>query len=268
LDETAATAISTDLHPVIYLQRLLLWDRMTGGRSGRVIEKIRSIDWYWLVMGMVVVAALSLLVYRARGNWTGGVVTVSVATTGFATMALSIIWLFAFQNLYGHVYQRIGWIIAIFMGGLVVGCAAAASRSRKVTSGLPSYLWKRLVFVDVLLAVLALMGPVALPVLSAMQSTPTSFILVEWAVWSMVAATGALGGAAFALAGGLELGRTGRAGRAAAGIVGADHAGACLGALLTGILMVPVYGTATAAFILGGMKIASASLLLGSGVKR
>ena len=72
---------------------------------------------------------------------------------------------------------------------------------------------------------------------------------------------GTVVGAAFALAGGLELGRTGRAGRAAAGIVGADHAGACLGALLTGILMVPVYGTVTTALILGGMKLASAVLV-------
>jgi spermidine synthase len=264
LNEIAPAAISTDLHPTIYLQRLLLWDRMTGGRSGQLIERIRSFDWHRLVIGMVVVAALSLLVYRIRGNWTGGVVTVSVATTGFATMALAIIWLFAFQNLYGYVYQRIGWIIAIFMGGLVVGCAVTASRSKKVTSGLPPYLWKRLVLVDVLLAVLAFTAPVVLPVLSTMQATPTSFVFVEMAVWIMVAATGALGGAAFALAGGLELGRTGRAGRAAAGIVGADHAGACLGALLTGILMVPVYGTATTALILGGMKLVSA-ILLGSG---
>jgi spermidine synthase len=241
---------------------------MTGGRSAPIIELVRSIGWHRLVLGLVVVAALSLLAYRARGNWTGGVVTVSVATTGFATMALSIIWLFAFQNLYGYVYQRIGWIIAIFMGGLVVGCAAAASRSKKVTSGLPYYLWTRLIIIDVLLAVLSLMVPIVLPVLGTMQATPTSFLLVEWAVWIMVAATGALGGAAFALAGGLELGRTGRAGRAAAGIVGADHAGACLGALLTGVLMVPVYGTATTALILGGMKLASAGLLVSATNKR
>ena len=44
-------------------------------------------------------------------------------------------------------------------------------------------------------------------------------------------------------------------------MVGADHAGACLGALLTGIWFVPVLGTGAAALLLVGMKVCSAGLL-------
>jgi len=40
----------------------------------------------------------------------------------------------------------------------------------------------------------------------------------------------------------------------------ARHAGACLGTLLCGILLVPVFGTATAALLLAGMKLVSAGL--------
>ena len=99
----------------------------------------------------------------------------------------------------------------------------------------------------VLLAVPALAIPFLLPALGRLQSTPLTFTLVEWCVSIMVALTGVLGGAAFALAAGLQLQITGRAGPAAGTIVGADHAGACLGALLSGILPVPVFGTAAAA---------------------
>jgi spermidine synthase len=258
--------ISTDLHPVVYLQRLELWDRMTSGGSGRLIERLRSIDWPALVLFLAIAMALTLIVpsirRRSSGGWTSGAVVLSIATTGFSTMALSIIWLFAFQNLYGYVYQRIGWIIAIFMAGLTLGCWLAAWRSSQVTSNLPSYLWKRLVIVDLLLAVLALSVPITLPALGAIETGPLAFLLVEWAVWILVALTGTLGGAAFALAGGLQLGTSGRAGEAAGSIVGADHAGACLGALLTGLLLVPVYGTAAAAVILAGMKLVSVGLLL------
>ncbi|MGB2987319.1 MAG: hypothetical protein WBE26_15750, partial [Phycisphaerae bacterium] len=77
----------------------------------------------------------------------------------------------------------------------------------------------------------------------------------------MVVLTGILGGAAFPLAGGLKVGTSGRAGAAAGSVVGADHAGACLGALLCGILLVPVFGTAAAAFLLAGIKLGSAALL-------
>ena len=66
------------------------------------------------------------------------VMHVAIIAGGFATMALSIIWLFAFQNLYGYVYQRIGWIIAIFMGGLVIGCELVNRRSKRLAVLAPS----------------------------------------------------------------------------------------------------------------------------------
>ena len=71
-----------------------------------------------------------------------------------------------------------------------------------------------------------------------------------------------LGGAAFALAGRLQLDTTGLPGAAAGSIVGADHAGACLGALLCGILLVPVFGTVATALLLAGIKLSAMALLI------
>ena len=112
-----------------------------------------------------------------------------------------------------------------------------------------------------LLALLALAAPFVLPALGALQSGPQTFLIVEVCVSIMVVLTGILGGAAFPLAGRLQLGTTGRTGAAAGSVVGADHAGACLGALLCGILLVPVFGTAAAAFLLAGVKLGSAAVL-------
>ncbi len=302
LDQAVAPQISTDLRPSIYVQRLVLWEaatsagRQSGDSRGGVIERLRSINLAELAAALAVVGAITLVICRLRrrapDGWANGTVVLSIGSTGFATMALSIVWLFAFQNLYGYVYQRIGWIIAVFMGGLVIGCALGSRRSEhrrpnqnperkrrairtpRSRLGLGStdreisqfdsatYLWRRLVLVDVLLALLALSVPLVLPTLAALQTSPATFVLVEWCILVMVAVTGLLGGAAFPLAGRLQLGATGRAGAAAGSVVGADHAGACFGALLCGILLVPVYGTAAAAFLLAGMKLSSAVLLV------
>ena len=86
-------------------------------------------------------------------------------------------------------------------------------------------------------------------------------MLVEWCVSITVAFTGMFCGAGFALAGGLQFEVTGRAGAAAGTIVGADHAGTCLGVLLCGILPVPVFGTAATAWLLAGFKLAAAALM-------
>ncbi|MCK4340865.1 MAG: hypothetical protein KAY37_03985, partial [Phycisphaerae bacterium] len=145
LDEAQEVHISTDLRPWVYLQRLVLWEAATGGGIGPgrvgsgVIERLQSVSLAKLIAGLAALGVITLLVCRvrrrARDGWATGAVTLSVGTTGFATMALSIVWLFAFQNLYGYVYQRIGWIIALFMGGLVLGCALASWRT-SVAAGL------------------------------------------------------------------------------------------------------------------------------------
>ncbi len=251
--------VSTDLHPIVYLQRLVLWDRMTGGRAANFINRLRSLDWRALSF-LTVLSAGAILVgtrlrCRSTAGWAKGAVTLSITTTGFATMALSIIWLFAFQNLYGYVYQRIGWIIALFMAGLVIGSAWMSRHPGRDTRSL----WSRLIAIDVALAILAATVPLLLHALGRAQSSPWSFVLVEGVISTLVVSTGILGGAAFAIAGGLQLTAVGRAGRAAGTVVAADHAGACAGALLTGILLVPVYGTVTTAFVLGGLKLSSAA---------
>jgi spermidine synthase len=292
LDALGDVPISTDMHPSIYIERLVLWEAATSGGVGpgrtetSVLARLRSVSVTHvaalLLLGYVLTVMLCRLRRRARDGWATGAVTLSVATTGFATMALSIVWLFAFQNLYGYVYQRIGWIIALFMAGLVMGCALGqrvgwalptspfdATRRSPDTNGgrCPPYLrasarvWRCLIGVDLLLAVLALAVPFVLPALGALPASPRVFLLVELCVSIMVVLTGVLGGATFALAGRLQLGATGRTGATAGSVVGADHAGACLGALLCGILLVPVLGTATAAFLLAGMKLASAAVL-------
>ncbi len=307
IERVTTAAVSTDLRPFIYMQRLALWERMTGGPSAGLIDRLRSVGMGDISIALAAIGAATLIGcrlrygpgQRARGrrgpSWiANGAVILSVATTGFATMALSIIWLFSFQSLYGYVYQRIGWIIAVFMAGLVVGCGAVARRLHRggeSTIG-PAALWKWLIATDTLLALLALTVPFILPALGELQSTHAAFVLVEWAISIMVALTGVLGGATFALAGALwpglasktlfpgasgsasggrstgepTLGRRARRGSVAGGaagvVVGVDHAGASLGALLTGILLVPVFGTAAAAFLLVVMKVASAGLLV------
>jgi len=277
LDAVAEPDISTDLRPLIYLDRLILWERMTRGEAAAIVGYLRGLRLRTLVVGTVVLVESVLLIGYLRQRWSRGATTqprgawlarqavlLSVAGTGLVTMALSIIWLFAFQNLYGYVYQRIGFIIAVFMGGLVIGCAAAQRLTRTRSASAPDALrhaWRRLIAVDVLLAALALLAPLALPWLGRLPATPAALVFIEGVVVALVVATGVLGGAAFALAGGLQVAATRGVGAAAGSIVGADHAGACIGALLTGLVLVPVFGTVTAALFLAGLKLCSAMLL-------
>jgi len=264
LDEVRGAVVSTDLRPVIYVQRLALWEAAVG--TSRIIAWLRTVSLTKVVAATAVLSAVILLSGRVRRGphhgWSAGALSLSVTTTGFATMALSLVWLFAFQNLYGYVYQRVGWIVALFMGGLVVGCLLGGSGPRVGADVLrEKRVWRRLVLVDVLLAVLAASGPVVLPALAVLQAHPRALVLVEGCISLLVVVTGVLGGATFALAGRLQLRFSGRPGAAAGAVVSADHIGACLGALLCGVILVPVFGTVATAVLLAGIKLATAGLL-------
>ncbi len=272
LDTAEGARVNTDLHPSLYVQRLVLWEAASSG--SHVIAWLQSVRLGQLVAGLAALAALAVVVPRlwlgGRAGWASGAVTLSVGTTGFATMALSILWLYAFQTLYGYVYQRIGWIIALFMAGLVAGCLLVGEPGRRPGAApsagdavrrAPARVWRLLILVDTLLALLALAVPLVLPALAALPTTPSVLRLVEGCISALVVATGLLGGAAFPLAGELQLGFLRRIGRASGSVVGADHAGACLGALLCGVLLVPVFGLATTAWVLAGTKLASVAVL-------
>ena len=111
------------------------------------------------------------------------------------------------------------------------------------------------------MALLAAAVPVVLPFLGGLPPTPTALVLVEWCISVLVALTGILAGAAFAVAAELQLSILQRAEATAAGVVGADHIGACFGALFSGVFLVPVLGTVAAALLLAAIKVSSVVLL-------
>jgi spermidine synthase len=264
--------IGTDLHPRLYVQRLALWEAATG--KSRVVASLQRTRVWQVVAGLVLLGVLTLVTTRVRrggSGWASGAVTLSVGSTGLVTMALSLVWLYAFQNLYGYVYQRLGWIIALFMAGLVAGCLLGDRLVRARTpreskgpeeSGFsPAVGPRMLILADLLLALLSVCVPLILRGLGTLPGGPATLQIVETCISLMVVATGILGGVTFPLGAHFQARFVPGTGAVTGSVVGADHAGACLGALLCGVLLVPVFGTVTTACLLGAMKAATAGVL-------
>ncbi len=264
IDSAKRYTMSTDLWPEIYIQRLAYWESISS--ESKIIAQIRSIGFIQLVLLLAGAGLFTLFADKLRHKgptgWANTSITLSVAGTGFVTMAMSLIWLFSFQTLYGYVYQRIGWIIALFMGGLVVGCLLASRQQTGSQRGVDiRRLWHRMITVDLALAVLAFSAPLVLPALASLQASQSALAAVEWCISLMVALTGFLGGRAFAVSAQLQLHLSGEIAHASAAIVGADHAGACAGALFCGVLLIPVFGIVSTCIILAIIKLATALIL-------
>ena len=155
-------------------------------------------------------------------------------------MGLQIVLMYAYQSLFGYVFERIGLMAATFMAGLVLGGFAGAwiaSRRRHETVLILSVLG--------LLLLTCLITPLVLR------------LLVHWDPWhielvifSIVLVSGTVTGSAFPLIASRHLILSGNAGVTSGWTDAADHFGAAAGAAMTGILLVPLLGIEKACLVL------------------
>jgi spermidine synthase len=164
-------------------------------------------------------------------------------TTGLCGMALEMVLIFVFQGLYGYVYTRMGLIVAAFMLGLVLG----APSGRWVASGQRSWAWAGLAGIEIVLLVCAL---------AVSRLVGLSQAGVEILIYVAVVVVGWGVGAEFPVVNRLYIDAGGTLGTAAAITDATDHFGAAAGALVMGVILVPVLGMAASCVVLAALKLA------------
>ncbi|MBF0507364.1 MAG: hypothetical protein HQK57_00350, partial [Deltaproteobacteria bacterium] len=233
--------------PLSYLYSLMLWQQMEGRawiKTG--LEKLIQ-GWWPVILGA---AVLGYLVLCRAGSTAvlGGVV---IGGTGFSAMTVQILLLYIFQNAYGVLFQDVGLITALFMFGLAAG-GYIASNWRIC----PSSPVKRLVVVEICFALVILatgwLGRGELPQALLWGLIPLAGMLAgyQFPVLFALIMTGCQGETADQ-----DQAMINPAGRAAAVLETSDHLGGALGAVLAGILVVPVLGIWRASLLLGGVKL-------------
>ncbi|PTN34934.1 spermine synthase [Desulfonatronum sp. SC1] len=273
--------INSDFRPIAYFYTLMYWNELTRSGSRDALKPILHIRPWWIAPALLVpvLTVLALSRWRARKSsqmhsqaprarsrkpspkhspaglaWA---VNLAALTTGMSTMLMQVALLFAFQGLYGFVYETVGLIVAVFMSGLAVGTFlgqrflhdTSASRTKPLALGLA--------LVQVGIAALAWAVGLLLPQAAAITSSLT--VLILFVALTFIA--GLAGGVDFPLAAACSTALTGKPEQAAGRIYGLELAGACLGAALAGVAIAPVQGI-PACFLLAGALNAAAGLTL------
>ncbi|MFB0519331.1 MAG: hypothetical protein ACETWC_08625, partial [Acidobacteriota bacterium] len=193
-----------------------------------------------------------------RGN-----VIFAIASTGFIAMAVEILLLFVFQNIYGYIYQQVGLIVAVFMFGLALGSWGMNSLLLKETRWeIP---WRGVLFgLEAIIGLFCLSLPWVVGLfMRGHGGSPPS----QYSFMLLLLAVGALTGAEFPLAARLHLTDSRLVGYTAGILDSADHLGACAGALLTGVIFVPLLGVKVTCLLLVATKVVSLAFL-GTGYRR
>ena len=140
---------------VTYFLNLIIYDALTGGRFNGLFHRLQDAGFTWFLLTVAVALAGRILYLFIRQRIhryciasnkhdsacsTNQIKTnclIALAITGFTGIALEILLLFAFQNIYGYLYERMGVIVAVFMVGLALGGYVA---NRMIQKGRASWI--------------------------------------------------------------------------------------------------------------------------------
>lgn len=240
---------NTDTRPISYYYNTRVWASHFSGLSARVYGALEGLR-FSHVLALV---ALTALVLYAKGRRWG--VLQAVAATGFSGMVIQVVMIYVFQVFFGHLYYRIGLLMAAFMLGIAAGSIYTLEGLGRMKNPRMELL-KTMAY----LALLALLLPRGFGYLS-------NYVLEPWAEYVFYGSSllaGALVGAIFPLAVHL-LGRdrdvAGKTGR----VYGADLLGACLGAFSASSLLLPLLGVELLLLASAVVVALSGTLLLSCG---
>jgi predicted membrane-bound spermidine synthase len=250
--------LNSDLRPVTYYYNLMVWDRVSGSRMApylRAIGGIRLSTLAWCAFFFFLLRLFFIKVGRiSASKQKGFTMRVAVGVFGFSAMALEVVLIFAYQNLFGYLYRMIGLLVASFMGGMTAGSLIAGLLLRKNEARTA-----HLIALQFMLLLFSLLLPHFIASFSGPLAAVFSGASLEMLFFASMALMGLANGAGFPLACHLGAQEGEDRGKIVGILNAADHLGAALGGFLCGTFMVPLLGTAYtcyAAAILAFMAIA------------
>ncbi len=236
----APAFINSDFRPVGYYHTLVFWSVLARTDHAVLFDWIARARSWWIVP-LVAAVLLCALAFRvlpagARSLAPRFGVRLAVFTTGLSTMSLQIAMLFAFQAIHGFVYEMVGLIVAMFMAGLLCGTTLT---QRKVTNKANIRLLAAVQGIIALFAAAIAAAIAAALTGAAALASPTAVFSLFFFLTFMA---GFLNGLDFPLAAACCLAFNRRAEKSTGMVYGTELFGACVGATLASVLIVPVMG--------------------------
>jgi Spermidine synthase len=227
---------NTDQHPVSFLFGLMRWGRMEGGHLEALLRALNGVPVIgWFMLAALICFAVWLYLRTASDDrQLFRLSAVSIGMVGALGLALELILVFSYQSLFGSLYHEIGLIVAGFMIGLTLGGLWINRTLRRIEPA-AHQLVSGLLIVSGFTALLPLL-----------QAPWLIGALPDWLgrgwLFTLVVLTGMGTGVLFPLASSLALQAGLPVGRTAGTLDAVDHLGAAIGAVLTGVVLVPTLG--------------------------
>jgi len=245
----------------VYVNRYYLDDQLLAERSRYILQNMEqdtqlnkdfspvSYYWqirywlsyfetsYWILAGI----SLILIIYIiSRLN----PISLGLFSGGFAASSIELLLLISFQIIYGYVYQMIGIIITIFMGGLAIG----SLYRHKI---IPNVHINNYFSIQFGIGIYSILLPFILILLKSVNIYP---YIIHFIFFSLTFIIALLIGIEFSLASKLQ---SRRISTIAAELYSVDLLGSAIGALLVTAFLIPILGIIKVCIIIGLLNFGS-----------
>jgi spermidine synthase len=233
LEQTTDVRLNDDFTPACYYYAQVLWASWWPGATGTVLARAQHLR-VWHVLALIALVTVLLGALSRAGPRASRVVAPhALLVAGAGGMTLEVVLLIGLQSLYGYVYGIVGYAVGVLMAGLAVGAWLAQRRP----SARPHLALAATQAGLVLAAGLSAAGLVLLRFVSPLLTS--AGVLPVAVVSLLMGVTGVAVGAAFPRALALTAAEDVRG---ATALYATDLVGACGGALLSGLILVPLLG--------------------------
>jgi spermidine synthase len=256
----AGTRTNRDFAPIAYYFDVALWSTKFNGAYRRVFQTMAGIRFGPLAMGLGlallglvgIVGWLSGPRNRARAN-----AGFCAAAMGFTLMGLEMLLLLAFQAIYGYVYQQLAIIIAGFMLGMALGSRWALRGAARASGTRDAW---RLFYLQLVAGASPLVLYALFHGLAAIKNPATVFLASQMLFPVLGVSCGIFGGYQFVVATRIFFSKSEGRGTGPGTLYALDLAGACVGAVVLSMYLVPVFGFRETAWLMAVMNLAPAVL--------
>ena len=251
--------INTDLRPITYFFDIILWSTHFNTSFKETMEKIAWIKLpHLMAIPLVLFVAGGFLVRRRNGSS----LAISIVVTGLSQIIFQLIIILAFQTFYGYAYYKIGLIMSVFMAGLATGSFLAkeiiGKAAKDQAKARAAYLIAQCV-----ITLYFLVLPTVFSMLQDLSLSENTRTLVGiFTILPFV--TGFVGGLQYPLATYLlsSFSKNKNTAGFAGSLYAADTFGAAFGALLTGIILIPLLGIVDVSFFCAAINVAVFFILI------
>jgi spermidine synthase len=244
--------LNSDLRPVALYYDLLYWNSSLSPIVATVyswFEKIETIHWILLILICFLILVILRYIKKVPSDIT---ILGSIFSTGFIGMGLTIIFILAFQALFGYIYYWIGLIIGAFMIGLAGGGIWASKKAKQQKNFMTLFFGLEGAITIYLLVIL-----ICLFTIQVIIKIDMLYSLVPYFILALNFICGSFVGAQFPIANKLYMKNQAAYTQTAGLIYASDLIGAWAGGILITLILIPIRGVIETTIILVVIKLGS-----------